>query len=109
MNQVGPQATLLTGQIGQIGNSPVLVSGELPEKPATGTAAVSSAWAADANVGAMAIYTPNFVVGNQRGLRMDTQELVETQRRVMVASMRTGFQQLSSVYGSGVTTLRYAS
>jgi len=109
MNQVGPQATLLTGQIGQIGNSPVLVSGELPEKPATGTAASSSAWASDANVGALAIYTPNFVIGNQRGLRMDTQELVETQRRVMVASMRSGFQQLSSTYGAGVSSLRYAS
>jgi hypothetical protein len=109
MNQVGVQATLLTGQIGQIGNSPVLVSGELPEKPATGTAAVSSAWASDANVGALAIYTPNFVIGNQRGLRMDTQELVEKQSRVMVASMRSGFQQMSSTYGAGVSSLRYAS
>jgi HK97 family phage prohead protease/HK97 family phage major capsid protein len=109
MNQVGPQATLLTGQIGQIGNSPVLVSGELPEKPATGTAASSSAWSVDTNVGALAIYTPNFVVGNQRGLRMDTQELVESQKRVMVASLRTGFTQLSSTYGPGVSSLRYAS
>jgi hypothetical protein len=109
MNQVGPQATLLTGQIGQIGNSPVLVSGELPEKPATGTAAVSSAWAADANVGAMAIYTPNFVVGNQRGLRMDTQDLVEQQRRVMVASMRMGFAQLGTGNGQGVAALRYTT
>jgi HK97 family phage prohead protease/HK97 family phage major capsid protein len=109
MNQVGVQATLLTGQIGQIGNSPVLVSGELPERPSTGTAAVTGAWASDANVGAIAVYTPNFVIGNQRGLRMDTQELVETQRRVMVASMRTGFQNMSSTYGTGAVTLRYAS
>ena len=109
MNQVGVQATLLTGQIGTIGNSPVLVSGELPEKPATGTAASSGSWSSDANVGAIAVYTPNFVVGNQRGLRMDTQELVETQRRVMVASLRTGFTQLSSTYGTGAVTLRYAS
>jgi HK97 family phage major capsid protein len=109
MNQVGPQATLLTGQIGTIGNSPVLVSGELPEKPVSGTAAVSSAWASDVNVGALAVYTPNFVIGNQRGLRMDTQELVESQRRVMVASLRTGFTRLSSTYGSGVVSLRYAS
>ena len=111
MNQVGPQATLLTGQIGQIGNSPVLVSGELPERPSSGTPAAGTpaVWSADTNVGALAIYTPNFVIGNQRGLRMDTQELVETQRRVMVASMRTGFQQMSSTYGAGVSSLRYAS
>lgn len=111
MNQVGVQATLLTGQIGQIGNSPVLVSGELPDKPSSGTAIGTSpaAWAADTNVGALAVYTTNFVVGNQRGLRMDTQELVETQRRVMVASLRTGFQQLSTAYGAGVVSLRYAT
>lgn len=110
MNQVGPQATLLTGQIGQIGNSPVLVSGELPEKPSSGSSAnASGVWTVDTNVGALAVYTPNFVVGNQRGLRMDTQELVETQRRVMVASMRTGFTQLSAAYGAGVVSLRYAS
>ena len=111
MNQVGVQATLLTGQIGQIGNSPVLVSGELPDKPSSGTAIGSSpaAWAADTNVGALAVYTTNFVVGNQRGLRMDTQELVETQRRVMVASLRTGFMQLSTAYGAGVVSLRYAT
>jgi hypothetical protein len=113
MNQVGPQATLLTGQIGQIGNSPVLVSGELPEKPTNGTAitgtGAAAAWTLDDNVGALAVYTPNFVVGNQRGLRMDTQELVEYQKRVMVASLRTGFTQLSSTYGPGVSSLRYAS
>jgi HK97 family phage prohead protease len=103
MNQVGPQATLLTGQIGQIGNSPVLVSGELP---ATFTAASTSAIT---NVGAMAIYTGNFVIGNQRGLRMDTQELVETQRRVMVASLRTGFAQLATNLGSGVAVLRFTT
>jgi HK97 family phage major capsid protein len=102
-NQVGPQATLLTGQIGQIGNSPVLVSGELPALPGS---VPSSPTTATTNVAAMAIYTPNFVVGNQRGLRMDTQELVETQRRVMVASLRTGFAQLSTNLGSGVAVLR---
>ena len=95
MNQVGPSATLLTGQIGQIGNSPVLVSGEF-----LGTGASNS-------IAAVCFAPGNFVVGNQRGLRIDTQELVETQRRVMVASLRTGFVQVTSNYGAGATTLKY--
>jgi HK97 family phage prohead protease/HK97 family phage major capsid protein len=95
MNQVGPQATLLTGQIGQIGNSPVLVSGEF-----VGTGASGS-------IAGVCVAPGNFIVGNQRGLRIDTQELVETQRRVMVASLRTGFAQVTSNYGSGVTSLKY--
>jgi len=102
MNQVGPQATLLTGQIGQIGNSPVLVSGELNDPSAT-------AGTTFANVGAICVAPGNFVVGNQRGLRIDTQELVETQRRVMVASLRTGFVQVTSNYGAGVTRLIYSA
>lgn len=96
MNQVGTQATLLTGQIGSIGNSPVLVSGEFDSK-ASGAA------------GAIAVAPANFLIGNQRGLRIDTQELVETQRRVMVASLRTGMVQVTSNYGAGVSALRYTA
>ena len=104
MNQVGPQATLLTGQIGQIGNSPVLVSAELPSATnGTNLAATTT------NIGAIAVYTPNFIVGNQRGLRMDTQELVETQRRVLVASLRTGMTQIATNLGAGVAALRYVA
>jgi len=102
MNQVGPQATLLTGQIGQIGNSPVLVSGELNDPSAT-------AGTSFANVGAICVAPGNFVIGNQRGLRIDTQELVETQRRVMVASLRTGFAQVTSNYGAGAVRLIYSA
>lgn len=101
MNQVGPQATLLTGQVGQIGNTPVLVSGEFPTK-ASGTATGT------ANIGAMCFAPGNFLAGNQRGLRFDTQELVETQRRVLVASMRTGLTQVTTNLGPAVSTLRWA-
>ena len=96
MNQVGTQATLLTGQIGQIGGSPVLVSGEF-------------ASAASGAVGMICLNPGNFIVGNQRGLRMDTQELVETQRRVMVASLRTGMTKVTSNYGAGVTKMVYSA
>lgn len=96
MDKVGTQATLITGQIGTIGNSPVVVSGEF------------AAEAAGAIAG-MCFAPGNFLVGNQRGLRVDTQELVETQRRVMVASMRVGLTQVTTAQGIGVSTLRYVA
>lgn len=96
MDKVGTQATVLTGQIGSIGNSPVLVSAEFDSK-ASGAA------------GAIAVAPANFLIGNQRGLRIDTQELVETQRRVMVASLRTGMVQVTSNQGAGVSALRYTA
>jgi HK97 family phage prohead protease/HK97 family phage major capsid protein len=96
VDKVGNQATLLTGQIGSIANTPVLVSAEFADK-AAGT------------VGAICFAPGNFLVGNQRGLRVDTDDLVETQRRVMVASLRTGLTQVTTNLGAGVSALRYVA
>lgn len=100
MDKVGPAATLLTGQVGVIGNSPVLVSSEFPTKAGGSTSATT-------NYGAIAVAKDNFLVGNQRGLRFDTQDLVETQRKVLVASLRTGMVQLTTNLGQGVSVLRW--
>ena len=96
MDKVGTQATFLTGQIGTVANSPVLVSAEFNSKAAGEVAAIA--------------YAPmNFLVGNQRGLRVDTDDLVETQRRVMVASLRTGLTQVTTNNGAGVSAIRYVA
>jgi HK97 family phage prohead protease/HK97 family phage major capsid protein len=102
MDKAGPSATIITGQIGMIGQTPVLVSDGFPAKIAGTNTATN-------NYGAMCLNVQNFISGSQRGLRMDTQELVETQRRVIVASLRTGMTQLSSVNGLGVSAFRWVA
>ena len=102
MDKVDSAATLITGQIGSIANSPVVVSAEFPAKAAGATGAAT-------NIGAIALNTANFIVGNQRGLRMDTQDLVETQQKVMVASLRTGMTQLTTNLGDAVSTFRWVA
>ena len=96
MDKVDSAATLITGQIGSIANSPVLVSAELEAKAAT-------------KVGAIAVSTANFIVGNQRGMRIDTQDLVETQQKVLVASLRTGMTQLTTNLGQAVSAFRWVA
>lgn len=100
MDKVGTSATLLTGQIGSIGNTPVVVSGEFAGEGAGNAAAICFAPA-------------NFIAGTQRGMRVDTDSLVETQRRVMVASMRVGLVQITATgadnQGPGVSVLRYVA
>ncbi len=96
VDKIGSQATLLTGQIGSIANTPVLVSAEFD---AIGAGAA----------GALCFNPGNFVVGNQRGLRFDTQDLVETQRKVLVASLRTGMTQITTNLGGAVSALRYTA
>jgi HK97 family phage prohead protease/HK97 family phage major capsid protein len=102
MDKVNNAATLITGQIGSIANSPVLVSAELPNKAAGATGALT-------NVGAVAVNVANFIVGNQRGLRMDQQDLVETQQKVLVASLRTGMTQLTTNLGQAVSAFRWVA
>lgn len=100
--QVGQaNATLLTGQVGVIGQTPVLVSAEFPTK-------AGGASNASTNIGAICVAPGNFLVGNQRGLRFDTQDLVETQRTALVASMRAGMVQISTSSGMGVSALRWS-
>jgi len=95
VDKVGSAATLLTGQIGSVGNTPVLVCAEFATKGA-GEAAV------------VVFHPGNFIVGNQRGMRFDTQDLVETQRRVLVASLRMGMTQVTTNLGQGVSVLRWS-
>ena len=102
VDKVGNQATLLTGQIGSIGNIPVLVSGEFPDI-AEGAATAST------NIAGFCFAPANFIAGNQRGLRVDTDTLVERQSRVLVASMRVGMTQLTTNLGQAVSTLRYVN
>lgn len=95
-DKVGDRATLLTGQIGAIGNTPVVVSAEFAD-------------IAENEIGAFCFHPGNFLVGNQRGLRVDTDDLVERQSRVLVASLRTGLTQMTDNLGQAVSTLRYSA
>lgn len=100
--QVGQQnATLLTGQVGMIGQTPVLVSGEFPTK--AGGAATAAT-----NIGAICVAPGNFIAGTQRGLRLDVQDEVQKQRTALVASMRAGLTTVSNAQGVGVSTLRWS-
>lgn len=94
MDKVGTNATILTGQIGSVGNSPVIVSGEMGAKGV-------------GNFGAIAVNVNNFMVGNYKGLRVESDYLVEAQERILVASLRTGFQQISTVDGQAVSCQRW--
>jgi len=96
VDKIGDRATLLTGQIGAIGNTPVVVSSSFENK-------------ADTEIGAICVAPANFLAGNQRGLRIDTQELVETQRKVLVASLRTGLTQTTTNMGAGVSAFQWTA
>ena len=97
VDKVGDRATILTGQIGSIGNTPVLVSPSFIDvsTPAAGMAT------------AVVVNPRNFLVGTHRGMRLDSDDEIVNQRSVLVASMRVGMTQISTTDGEGAATVRY--
>lgn len=89
LQEVGVLATKLTGEVGNIFNSPVLVSDEFPTK-------------ANGAPFAIAINTRNFVIPTLRGLTVESEYDVEEQRTVLVATQRRGFDRLFSAAGQVV-------
>ena len=96
VDKAGPAATILTGQVGSVGNTPVVVS--------------ASFNAAAAGEAAAVIVNPmNFLAGTHRGMRVDSDDIIAEQRSILVASMRIGMTQLSTADGQGVATVRYVA
>jgi HK97 family phage prohead protease len=80
-NLVNQVATKLTGEVGQVFGSPVMVCDEFP------AAAAGSYYA-------LAVNTRNFVVPRLRGVTVESDYLVEEQHRVLVTSQRLGFKEI---------------
>jgi len=89
-NLVNQMATKMTGEVGQVFGSSVMVCDEFPA-PAAGA------------YYALAVNTRNFVVPRLRGVTVESDYLVENQHRVLVTSQRLGFKEIianaKSVFG----------
>lgn len=91
---VGNNATILRGQIGSANGSPIVVSGEFAAKAASATAVV-------------VMNKANFIVGNLRNVRVETDRSVEDQKNILVASRRFGF--LDIIGGKGSSVINWAA
>jgi len=80
-NLVGDMATKLSGEIGQVFGSRVIMCDEFKAKAAGGFNAV-------------AVYPRNYVMPRLRGVTIESDYEVANQRRVLVASQRLGFTDL---------------
>ena len=80
-NLVNQSATKLTGEVGQVFGSPVMVCDEFPSPAAGGYYA-------------LAVNTRNFVVPRLRGVTVESDYSVEAQHRVLVTSQRLGFKEI---------------
>lgn len=93
-NLVNTQATKMTGEVGQIFGSSVMVCDEFPA-------------AATGKFHALAVNTRNFVVPRQRGITVESQYLVENQHKVLATTQRLGFKEIIP-NAKSVIGLKYA-
>ncbi len=95
MNLVGPIATKLTGEVGNVYGSRVLLCDEF-KTPASGTAY------------AMAVNPRNYIVPRLRGVTIESQYIPRLQHRELVATQRLGFDTIITAAPSASVRL-YAS
>ncbi len=105
LDKIGPQAVVLTGQVGSISGMPVVVSSEFPED--LDNDGVNKATPADANThtALLCVHTPSYITGTVRNERVDFDFAPKTGTVTTVASMRMGF--LDIVDTASENTLGY--
>jgi hypothetical protein len=93
VNLVGDMATKLSGEIGSVFGSKIIVCDEFA------TPAVSKMYA-------VALWAKNYVMPRLRGITIESDYEVANQRRVLVASQRIGFTDMIAG-ATSVHTLQY--
>jgi HK97 family phage major capsid protein len=90
LDEVGNDlAVRVTGTIGAVFGSPVIVSEEFPADNTAG------------NICALAVYTRNYVIPRLRGVQVEQDYEVMNQRRVIVATQSLGFEEIVAGDGAG--------
>jgi HK97 family phage prohead protease/HK97 family phage major capsid protein len=95
MDKVGANnATYLTGQVGDLAGSPVIVSGEFAAKGAGA-------------YGACVVRPSSWIVGTTRGLTVERDKDIEYQRNILVASRRIAFKRTTPAATANSAVLVY--
>lgn len=88
IDKVGPQATIVQGQLAQFDGSPVIVSEHVRED--LNASGVHDGAVTNRTI-IIAAHVPSFVRGSRRDPRVEIDKTIKTSVTTMVASMRRGF------------------
>jgi hypothetical protein len=89
VDKMGPQATILTGQLASINGHPIIVSPAMSKTEADGKVSTTGS---NNTKGQIATYNRRgFVVGWRRRVQIETERLPATDQTRIVASLRLGF------------------
>jgi HK97 family phage major capsid protein len=92
VDKIGPQATVLTGQIGSIDGSPVLVSAEMPTTGANGKIGATG----NDRGTALVVYRPGWTVGYKRRVSVSVDYLSYYDTYQLTATVRLAFAPIDN-------------
>lgn len=92
LDKYGPQATVLTGELGKIGGVPLIVSEVMRETDDDGKVTDPVGAAGNDNSGILVVNRTQYYKGFVRDLLIETDRNIEKQQTIMIASMRVGFE-----------------
>lgn len=95
MDKAGANATLFNGQIGFVGGTPVVISGEFAAK-------------AGGAYHTLCLNASNFLLGRYKNLMVESDYFVESQQKILVATERLGFLQITTANGHGVAAGKWS-
>ena len=106
LDKLGPQATLLNGQLAQVDGIPVIVSEQMANSDADGK--VTDGGSNNAKGRLLALNRTQWRLGFRRELMIETTRDIQKRQNVMVVSMRLAFMERTGARASAThTALQY--
>ena len=106
LDKLGPQATLLNGQLAQVDGIPVIVSEQLAKSDVDGK--VTDGGSANTKGRLLAVNRTQWRIGFRRELMIETTRDIQKRQNVMVVSMRLAFMERTGKRASAThTALQY--
>ena len=106
LDKLGPQATLLNGQLAQVDGIPVIVSEQMAQSDADGK--VTDGGAGNTKGRLLAVNRTQWRLGFRRELMIETTRDIQKRQNIMVVSMRLAFMERTGKRSTaGHTALQY--
>ena len=106
LDKLGPQATLLNGQLAQVDGIPVIVSEQMAKSDADGK--ITDGGSNNAKGRLLALNRTQWRLGFRRELMIETTRDIQKRQNVMVVSMRLAFMERTGARASAThTALQY--
>ena len=107
LDKYGPQATVLTGEIGKIGGVPVIVSEVMRETDDDGLVTDPVGAAGNDNSGILIVNRTQYYKGFKRELMIESERDIQKRQTIMVASMRVAFEGRTANASDSAVALQF--